>query len=243
VEPPFSPERSGRLLARAQAGDPGAREAAVRANLGLVRAAARRLQRPGVEYDDLFQAGCIGLLKAVDGFDPRRGVRFSTYAVPVIIGEMRRWAREQHPVRLPRGLADVRRRALACREALAQRLSREPAVGEIAGELQVSPEDVAEALAAERPVASLDEPPPGAGADAAPLAQRLPADGGEERLVENAALKAALAQLADWERRLILLRFFEGFSQAETARALGVSQPHVSRTERRLLRRFRDAFS
>src|SRR5690606_14585241 len=206
VEPPFSPARSGRLLARAQAGDPGAREAAVRANLGLVRAAARRLQRPGVEYDDLFQAGCIGLLKAVDGFDPRRGVRFSTYAVPVIIGEMRRWAREQHPVRLPRGLADVRRRALACRAPLA-------------------------------------EPPPGAGADAAPLAQRLPADGGEERLVENAALKAALAQLADWERRLILLRFFEGFSQAETARALGVSQPHVSRTERRLLRRFRAAFS
>ena len=143
AEPPLPPERSRELLARARAGDASARDTLVRANLGLVRAAARRFQRPGLEYDDLFQAGCIGLMKAVDGFDPSYGVRFSTYAVPVIVGEMRQYARAQRPVRLPRRLEDAARRVASCRETLTQRLSREPTVGEIARELELSPEDVA----------------------------------------------------------------------------------------------------
>ncbi len=182
-------------------------------------------------------------MKAVDGFDLRYAVRFSTYAVPVIMGEIRQYMRAQHPVRLPRKLDDMRRQVAACRETLTNRWSREPTIGEIAEELGRRAEDVVAALEADLPVASLDEPVGAGEGESIVLGDRIAADGGQERMIENAALRVALAGLEEWERRLVVLRFFEEHSQTETARLLGVSQAHVSRMERRILRRFRDTFA
>lgn len=235
-----APDETRRLIAQAQAGDAAAREELVRANLRLVAAVAQRFRTSGVDLDDLFQVGCIGLIKAIDGFDPAYEVRFSTYAVPVIMGEMRQYLRRQRsPLHLGARLASLQREVAACEERLAARLERQPTVGEIASELNVDAEEVAAAVAA-RAVASLDEPLYPDDGDAVSLGDRLAGGEDWERLVENVALHAALARLSEWERRLVVLRFFEDKSQDETARALGVSQAHVSRSERRILQFFRE---
>lgn len=231
------------LLARAQAGDAVARERLVRDNMGLVAAVAQRFRSSGVEFDDLFQAGCIGLMKAIDGFDLEYGVRFSTYAVPVIAGEIRQYVRRQRSLRLGAKLEKFMRDVYACRERLFSALEREPTAGEIAAELGVDAEEVAAAVAAGRSVLSVDEPMLQDDGSTVSLGQRLAADDHWDKVVENVALKAALAQLPEWQRQLVILRFFEEKSQAETARALGVSQAHVSRTERRILRYFRESLS
>lgn len=241
--PLTSPDEVRTLLARAQSGDEAARERLVQTNMRLVAGIAHRFQRPGMDYEDLFQVGCIGLIKAIDGFDLSYDVRFSTYAVPVIMGEIRQYARRQHPVRLGRKLTELAREVAACRERLEGRLSRQPTVAEVAAELAVDPEDVVSALEAGMPVASLDEPVFESDGEAIVLGQRLAAADEQPRFIENIVLKAALAELDEWERRLIVLRFFEEKSQTETAKTLGVSQAHVSRTERRILRRFRESFS
>lgn len=238
--PGLPPGETRRLLAKAQAGDAEARDRLVQANLGLVAALAQRFRSSGVDFDDLFQAGCIGLIKAVDGFDLDYDVRFSTYAVPVIMGEMRQYVRRQKPLHLGARLEALQREAAACEERLAARLERSPTVGEIAAEMNVDVVEVAAAVAA-RAVASLDEPlyPD----DDVSLAERV-ADGEDwDMVVDNVALHAALQRLSDWERRLVFLRFFEEKSQVETARALGVSQAHVSRSERRILEFFRQTFT
>lgn len=241
--PLTSPDEVRALLARAQSGDEAARERLVQTNMRLVAGIAHRFQRQGLDYDDLFQVGCIGLIKAIDGFDLTYDVRFSTYAVPVIMGEIRQYLRRQHPVQLGRKLTELARAVSACRSRLEERLSRQPTVTEIARELSVEPEDVVSALEASMPVASLDEPVYEGDGEAIVLGQRIAAVDEHPRFIENMVLKAALAELDEWERRLIVLRFFEEKSQAETARTLGVSQAHISRSERRILRRFRETFS
>lgn len=230
-------------LSLAQAGDASARDHLVHSNMRLVASVARRFQRPGIDFDDIFQVGCIGLVKAVDRFDLNFDVRFSTYAVPVIIGEIRQFLRDQHPVRLGRKMQTMTHQVAACRESLLQRLARQPTVGEIAQELSIGPEEVVAALEAGLPVASLDEPAFENDGDPVPLGDRIAATDDHERFIENAALKDALAGLEPWERRLVILRFFEEKSQMETAKELGVSQAHVSRTERRILAQFRDWFA
>lgn len=232
------------LIGRAQRGDEDARHQVVEANLALVAYLVRRL-RPGPDdFDDLFQVGCIGLLKALKRFDPQFGVRFSTYAVPVILGEMRQHARTRHPVRVGRALQETARRAHAAADTLTQRLGRRPTLREIAHHLQRDVDDVALALAGLRPVASLAEPSGGTDGDDLTLEARLAAHrmaDQETNRVDNIVLQEALGRLAPWERRLIGLRFFADKSQTEVARLLGVSQAHVSRSERRILARFRDA--
>lgn len=230
------------LLARAQGGDEGAREHLVEQNLRLVAAIARRFQPVPVEYDDFFQVGCIGLLKAIDRFDLKFDVQFSTYAVPVILGEMRQYARSRHPLGVGRTLRDTARRALQAGEDLTQRLGREPSVTEIAEHLSMEAEEVAMALDGMRPVASLEQPAfPGEDGDSL-LGDMLPDSTGQGgRIdVDNLVLKEALRRLTPWERRLVALRFFADQPQTEVARRLGVSQAHVSRTERRILRSFRE---
>lgn len=238
-----TPEETRDWLSLAQAGDLAARDRLVQANLRLVASVARRFQRPGVDYDDVFQVGCIGLVKAIAQFDLKFDVRFSTYAVPVIMGEIRQYVREQHPVRLGRKLQTMTQQVAACRESLVQRLARQPTVGEIAQELSIGPEEVVAAMEAGLPVASLDEPAFEGEGESVVLGDRIAAADDHDRFIENAALKEALATLEPWERRLVMLRFFEEKSQSEAAKALGVSQAHVSRTERRILRRFRDWFA
>lgn len=234
----LSGEETRALLARAQAGDREARDRLVEANLRLVASVASRFVGRGLEFDDLYQIGCMALVRAIERFDLRYEVRFSTYAVPVIMGEIRQRLRQEHPLRIGRSLQDLAARAAQSRAALTQRLGRPPTAAEIAQDLQVDKEDVVAALDARRTVQSLDEGLPDAG-DELRLGDRLAAPQDAEGFVDRLALRAAMARLDEWERRLLVLRFFLDLPQTEAARRLGVSQAHVSRTEQRLLRALR----
>lgn len=208
-------------------------------NLPLVRHVARRFTGFGHDFDDLVQAGTVGLLQAIDGFDPDRGYQFSTYAVPVILGEIRRFLRENDPVGMGRALrarvAQVRRAA----GALEQRLGRRPTVAEVAGELGWDVAEVAFALEGAQAPLSLDEPA-GDDPDAGPRLDRLAAEPGVD-WHDVIAVRAALARLPERLRTIVALRFFHDRTQAEVAAAVGLSQPQVSRLERVALAELRRA--
>ena len=187
-------------------------------NIGLVHACAHRFKGKGIEYDDLFQAGCIGLVKATDAFDSERGVRFSTYAVPVILGEMRRLFRDGGTVKVSRSLKE-----LGLKEH-----GREPTVSELAQALQVSEEAVVEALGAGAPPVSLTSEEDSSQLD-------LPVSSPEEQLSDLLSLRQMLTQLEERDRRLIELRYFRNMTQVKTAQELGMTQVQVSRREKKIL--------
>ncbi len=206
------------------------RDEMIQQNMGLVHACAHRFQGRGIEYEDLFQAGCMGLIKATDAFDPERGVRFSTYAVPVILGEMRRLFRDGGTVKVSRTLKELSLKVLREKERLAVFLGREPTVGEIARSLQLEVPAVVEALSAAAPAISLT----GSEEDGAPQID-LPVESPEEKLAESISLRQVLDQLEEKDRMLIRLRYFAGKTQVETAAALGMTQVQVSRREKKIL--------
>lgn len=206
------------------------RDEMIQQNMGLVHACAHRFQGRGIEYEDLFQAGCMGLIKATDAFDPERGVRFSTYAVPVILGEMRRLFRDGGTVKVSRTLKELSLKVLREKERLAVFLGREPTVGEIARSLQLEVPAVVEALSAAAPAISLT----GSEEDGAPQID-LPVESPEEKLTESISLRQVLDQLEEKDRMLIRLRYFAGKTQVETAAALGMTQVQVSRREKKIL--------
>lgn len=223
------------LFERAAAGDAVAREELVAANLPLVHSIVNRFSASGREREDLFQIGCIGLLKAVDGFDPRFGTRFSTYAVPMILGEIRRHLRDDTAVKLPRSARELGLAALRAEAELARRLGREPSVQEVAAELGCQPSELAAATEGLRRPASLqaeDE-------DGRTLLDRQASEGQEGRIVDRLALTAALDRLEPRAREILRRRYYQNQSQADVARALGISQVHVSRLERRALHALR----
>lgn len=223
------------LLERQRDGDPDARLALVQANTGLVRAIAHRFARPpDPEYEDIVQAGYVGLLKAIDLFDESQGTTFATYAFPVIAGEIRRYLRGSRPLKVARSIRETARRLAQAREGLAQRLCREPTVGELASEVGVELEQVLEALEAAAPMESIDEEG-GAAVVSHP-------DGSDE-IVERMSLRQAVGDLKGRERAVIALRFGAGLTQAAVARRLGVSQPQVSREEKAALVRLRQLMS
>ncbi|WP_296628583.1 sigma-70 family RNA polymerase sigma factor [uncultured Negativibacillus sp.] len=197
-------------------------------NIGLVHACAHRFKGKGIEYDDLFQAGCMGLVKATDAFDTERGVRFSTYAVPVILGEMRRLFRDGGTVKVSRSLKELSMKVARQREQLSKRLGREPTVSELAAELAVSEESIIEALGAGTPPVSLTSEEDSAQID-------LPVDSPEELLSDLISLKQMLRQLEERDRRLIELRYFGNKTQVQTAQELGMTQVQVSRREKKIL--------
>lgn len=197
-------------------------------NIGLVHACAHRFKGKGIEYDDLFQAGCMGLVKATDAFDAERGVRFSTYAVPVILGEMRRLFRDGGTVKVSRSLKELSMKVARQREQLSKRLGREPTVSELAAELAVSEESIIEALGAGTPPVSLTSEEDSAQID-------LPVDSPEELLSDLISLKQMLRQLEERDRRLIELRYFGNKTQVQTAQELGMTQVQVSRREKKIL--------
>lgn len=219
------------LIAASQAGDGEATARLVEENSGLIWSVARRFFGRGAEPDDLYQLGCVGFLKAVAGFDTAFGTQFSTYAVPKISGEIRRFLRDDGPVKVSRGLKEQAVRIRAARSALEQRLGREPYLSEIAAETGISPEDIATAETAAGPTESLQRE----SEDGFTLEHVLGDWGEEERLIERFALSEAIDALGERERKLISLRFFHGLTQDKTARILGVSQVQVSRLERRAL--------
>ncbi len=206
------------------------REESITRNLGLVHACAHRFQGRGIEYDDLYQAGCMGLVKAVDAFDKERGVRFSTYAVPVILGEIRRLFRDGGTVKVSRTLKELSVRVMRERERLFAMTGREPAVTELAQSLGISPEEAAEAIGAASPAISLT-----AGEEEGGNQLDIPVDSGEEQLAELLSLKQELSGLEERDQRLIALRYFKGWTQTRVADALGMTQVQVSRREKKIL--------
>ncbi len=224
------------LLDAARAGDREAAERLLEANSGLIWSVARRFFGRGVEGDDLYQLGCVGFLKALGTFDPAYGTRFSTYAVPKISGEIRRFLRDDGPVKVSRSLKERSAVVRAAREKLTQRLGREPRLTELSGETGLLPEEIAETELAVSGVDSLQQ---SLGEDGLTLQDVLSAPEQEGRLLERLALREAVAGLPERERSVIALRYWRGLTQAAAARLLGVSQVQVSRLERRALEQLR----
>ena len=224
------------LLEAAREGDSAACEQALLENNGLIWSVVRRYYGRGVEPDDLYQLGCVGFLKAIRGFDPQFGTQFSTYAVPKIAGEIRRFLRDDGPVKVSRGLKERGTGIRAARARLSTQLGREPTLSELAEETGLSPEDIAAAETAIEPVVSLQAE---TGEDGLTLEGMLTTGNEEEGMVERITLRAAIRDLPERERQVLLLRYYRGMTQMDTARVLGVSQVQVSRLERRALDKLR----
>ena len=229
---PSAPE----LLEAARGGDNRACEQVLEENNGLIWAVVRRYYGRGVEPDDLYQLGCLGFLKAVRGFDPAYGTQFSTYAVPKIAGEIRRFLRDDGAVKVSRGLKERGVSVRGARARLWGELGREPLLSELAEATGLTPEEIAAAETAAEPVLSLQAE---TGEGGLTLEGMLSGGGMEEGLVERLALRSALEQLPERERQVILLRYYRGLTQARSAKVLGVSQVQVSRLERRAVDRLR----
>ena len=224
------------LLRAAQAGDREAAGRMVEENAGLIWSVARRFFGRGVEPDDLYQLGCLGFLKAIDGFDESYGTRFSTYAVPKISGEIRRFLRDDGAVKVSRGVKERAAAIRGARKELEQALGREPTVSELAAHTGFTAEDIAVAETATVPVESLQQ---SGGDDGFTLEQMLADWTEEERLVEHVALRQAIEALPERERQTVFLRFYHGMTQEQASRVLAVSQVQVSRLERRAVDRLR----
>ena len=224
------------LLEAARAGDNDACERLLEENSGLVWSIVRRYFGRGTDPEDLYQLGCLGFVKAVRGFDPALGYQFSTYAVPKIAGEIRRFLRDDGPVKVSRGLKERGTAIRAARGRLSAQLGREPTLSELAEDTGLTPEDIAAAETAIEPVVSLQAE---TGADGLTLEGMLTTGGEEEGLVERITLRSAIAGLPEREQQVLVLRYYRGMTQMNTARVLGVSQVQVSRLERRALERLR----
>ena len=199
-------------------------------NLGLVHSCANRFRSRGIEYDDLFQAGCVGLVKAVAAFDTERGVMFSTYAVPVILGEIRRLFRDGGTIKVSRSIKELGLKALRCREGLARNLGYDPSISQIAEAMERSPEDIAEAISATSPPLSLTQNDDDGGGQL-----DVPMDSHEERLADLLSLQYLLTTLDDKDRTLIYCRYYKEMTQSQTAKMLDMTQVQVSRREKKIL--------
>lgn len=236
----LSDEEKKELLLRVRAGDAQAREKLAMGNLRLVLSVIGRFGSRRENADDLFQVGCIGLLKAIDNFNPDLDVKFSTYAVPMIIGEVRRYLRDNNALRVSRGLRDLACRALAKREEILRRENREAGIDEIARLIEASPSDVAASLEAIARPMSLYDSVYNDGDDAVYVIDQLQSEeDASETWVENMALKDALAKLTPREKNIIERRFYKGKTQMEVAEEIGMSQAQVSRLEKGAIEKMR----
>ena len=229
---PTAPE----LLEAARNGDNRACEQVLEENNGLIWSVVRRYYGRGVEPDDLYQLGCLGFLKAVRGFDPAFGTPFSTYAVPKIAGEIRRFLRDDGAVKVSRGLKERSISVRGARARLCGELGREPALSELAEATGLTPEEIAAAETAAEPVISLQTE---TGERGLTLEGMLTSGGMEEGLIERLSLRSALEELPERERQVLLLRYYKGLTQTQSAKVLGVSQVQISRLERRAVDRLR----
>ena len=238
--PVLTNERMRALFPLVHSGDRAAREEFINGNLRLVLSVVQRFSGRGENADDLFQVGCIGLIKALDNFDTSQNVRFSTYAVPMIIGEIRRYLRDNNPIRVSRSLRDTAYKALQARDLLVSRLDREPTVGEIAREIQLPEEDVVFAMEAIQDPVSLFEPVYNDGGDAIYIIDQVrDPKQSDAQWLENLAVSEALRRLTEREQKILRLRFFEGRTQMEVAGEIGISQAQVSRLEKNALQHMR----
>ena len=233
-----------RLIERSQQGDMEARSRLVEGNLKLVLSVVQRFLSRGENPDDLFQVGCIGLIKALDNFDQTLDVKFSTYAVPMIIGECRRYMRDNNTIRVSRSLRDIAYKAIYTRDILTKKNDREPTVDEIAKELELPKEDIVTALDAIATPMSLFEPVYQEGQDVLYLMDQVKdKKNKEENWVQSLALQEAMQRLDERELNIIRLRFFEGKTQTEVADEIAISQAQVSRLEKNALKSMRHYLS
>ncbi len=228
------------LLKRAKQGDKKAREELISGNLKLVLSVVKRFSGRGENPDDLFQVGCIGLIKAIDNFDDSHNVQLSTYAVPMIIGELRRYLRDNNPIRVSRSLRDLAYKALSAKEELSLKLSREPKIEEIAKHISSTKEDVAMALDAIVDPISLYEPVFSESGDSVFVMDQVSDDKNtDEKWLNDIAISQAIDKLSPRERRIINMRFFDGKTQMEVAEEIQISQAQVSRLEKGALLKIR----
>ena len=227
------PAEMDALLRRVQQGDEAAREKLIEGNLRLVLSVIQRFDKRGESPDDLFQVGCIGLIKAISNFDPDKCVRFSTYGVPMIAGEVRRYLRDNSAIRVSRSIRDVAYKVLQCKEAMQLRLGREPTLEEIARELELPQEDVSQALDAVCAPVSLYDPVYTDGGDPLTVMDQVKdSKNTEEGWMEHITLGIAFKALQPREQEILTLRFYDGKTQMEVASRLGISQAQVSRLEK-----------
>ena len=234
--PVLTAERMRALFPRVHAGDKAARDEFVQGNLRLVLSVLQRFSGRGESADDLFQVGCIGLMKAIDNFDVSQNVRFSTYAVPMIIGEIRRYLRDNNAIRVSRSMRDTAYKSMQARERLQALHGREPTIAEIAAEMGLPEEDVVFALEAIQDPVSLFEPVYNDGGDALYIMDQVRDESAKvDRWVEDIAIREGMSRLNEREKKILRLRFFEGRTQMEVAGEIGISQAQVSRLEKNAL--------
>ena len=232
------------LLIKAQSGDEMAKQQLVEGNLRLVLSVIQRFEKRGECPDDLFQVGCIGLMKAIANFDPTKQVRFSTYGVPMIAGEVRRYLRDNSTIRVSRSIRDVAYRVLQCKEAQTLLLGREPTMEEIAKELELSVEEVSQALDAVCAPVSLYDPVYSDGGDPLTVMDQVhDTKNTENNWMEHIALRDAFKSLAEREKQILSLRLYDGKTQMEVAGVLGISQAQVSRLEKGAIASMRKSIS
>lgn len=228
------------LFARIKAGDQEAKEEYIKGNLRLVLSVIKRFSNSSENPDDLFQIGCIGLIKAINNFNTELDVKFSTYAVPMIIGEIRRYMRDNNSIRVSRSLRDIAYKAIYAKEGYMKRNLREPTIQEISEEIGISKEDIVFALDAIQSPMSLNEPVYNDGGDALYVMDQISdKKNKEENWIEELSLQAAMEHLGERERYIIRLRFFEGKTQMEVAEDIEISQAQVSRLEKHALKTMR----
>ena len=238
----LSNEEMMRLIELAQKGDQAAKQRLVEGNLKLVLSVIQRFLGRGENPDDLFQVGCIGLLKAIANFDTTKDVRFSTYGVPMIVGELRRYLRDYSPIRVSRSVRDLAYRVLQCKQAMTAENGREPTFAQIAERLGVPEEDVVGAMDAVSTPVSLYEPVYTDGGDPLTVMDQVrDVKNTDEQWLESIALRQAMQDLSERERRILALRFYDGRTQMEVAGSLGISQAQVSRLEKGALASIRKA--
>lgn len=240
----LSQEEMERLLLLAQKGDEQARQTLIEGNLRLVLSVVGRFDKRGECPDDLFQVGCIGLIKAIANFDPTKQVRFSTYGVPMIAGEVRRYLRDNAPIRVSRSIRDVAYRVLQCKEAMLTKMGREPTLEEVAKELELPREDVSEALDAVCAPLSLHDPVYADGTDPLTVMDQVRDNKNTEAAwMERIALRTAFKNLTEREKQILRLRFYDSKTQMEVAAMLNISQAQVSRLEKAAINTLRKNIS
>lgn len=240
----LTPDQMEELLLKAKDGDENARQSLIEGNLRLVLSVIQKFDKRGESPDDLFQVGCVGLIKAIQNFDPTKNVRFSTYGVPMIAGEVRRYLRDNSAIRVSRSLRDVAYRVLQCKEGLLIRLGREPTMEEISKELEIPVEMVSEALDAVCVPVSLYDPVYSDGGDPLTVMDQVRDNKNtEHNWMEHITLQTAFRALSEREKRILALRFYDGKTQMEVAGALGISQAQVSRLEKGAINTMRKSIS
>ena len=240
----LSQKEMDELLRKSKTGDEFARQSLIEGNLRLVLSVIQRFDKRGESPDDLFQVGCIGLIKAISNFDPDKQVRFSTYGVPMIAGEVRRYLRDNSAIRVSRSIRDVAYRVLQCKEAMTAKAGREPTLEEIAKELELSIEDVSQALDAVCAPVSLYDPVYSDGGDPLTVMDQVrDTKNTDERWMEQITLRNAFQALGDREKQILSLRFYDGKTQMEVASSLGISQAQVSRLEKSAIGAMRKSVS